>query len=310
MIRVAETPLSVTALTHPGMSGKQNEDRFAVSAYRLGRRDSTPSLFAVVSDGIGGHRAGEVAAEIAVEVLSQVIANSNGRAPLATLKQAIQAASQAISNQARDDTQRLGMGTTCACVWIIANRLYIAAVGDSRIYLLRGKALQQLTTDHTWIQEAVERGLLDPQDARRHPNMHVIRRYLGSTLPPSPDLRLRLHPDDTDDQAEANQGAPIETGDIVLLCTDGLTDLVSDEEIQSTLSTHEPAEAAQALIDLACERGGHDNITVVLIAVPPNYRSPKLEPRLRLWLTGAAMGAILLLVILILTFWALLQALP
>lgn len=310
MIRVAETPLNVTALTHPGMSGKQNEDRFAVSAYRLGRRDSTPSLFAVVSDGIGGHRAGEVAAEIAVEVLSQVIANSNGRAPLATLKQAVQAASQAISNQARDDTQRLGMGTTCACVWIIADRLYIAAVGDSRIYLLRGKSLQQLTTDHTWIQEAVERGLLDPQEARRHPNMHVIRRYLGSTLPPSPDLRLRLHPDDTDDQAEANQGAPIETGDIVLLCTDGLTDLVTDEEIQSILSGHEPAEAAQALIDLACERGGHDNITVVLIAVPPNYRSPKLDPRLRLWLTGAAMGAVLLLVILILTFWALLQALP
>ncbi|MEZ0397336.1 MAG: protein phosphatase 2C domain-containing protein [Anaerolineales bacterium] len=310
MIRVSETPFTVAALTHPGLSGKQNEDRFAVSAYRLGRRDATPSLFAVVSDGIGGHRAGEVAAEIAVEVLSQTVAASSGRTPLATLQEAVREASQAISNQARDDTQRLGMGTTCACVWIIANRLYTASVGDSRIYLLRGDSLQQLSTDHTWIQEAVERGLLDPEEARRHPNMHVIRRYLGSTLPPRPDLRLRLHPEDTDSQAEANQGAAIQAGDVFLLCTDGLTDLVTDDEIRVILSEQEPSAAAQALIDLACERGGHDNITVVLIAVPPHFRSPRMDPRLRLWLMGAGMGAILLALILIATFWALLQALP
>ncbi len=310
MIRVSETPFPVAALTHPGLSGKQNEDRFAVSAYRLGRRDSTPSLFAVVSDGIGGHRAGEVAAEIAVEVLSQTVAASSGRNPLATLRQAVEAASQAISSQARDDTQRLGMGTTCACVWIIANRLYTASVGDSRIYLLRGKSLQQLTTDHTWIQEALERGLIDPQDARHHPNMHVIRRYLGSTLPPRPDLRLRLRPEETDAQAEANQGAAIQAGDVFLLCTDGLTDLVTNEEIEAILSDHELEAAAQTLIDLACERGGHDNITVVLIAVPAHFRPPRLDPRLRLWLTGAAMGAILLVLILLVTFWALLQALP
>lgn len=310
MIRVPETPLHVTALTHPGLSGKQNEDRFAVSAYRLGRRDPTPSLFAVVSDGIGGHRAGEIAAEIAVETISQIAAASNGRRPLATLQEAIQAASQAIAEQGRDDTQRLGMGTTCACVWVIGDRLYTVSVGDSRIYLLRGKSLQQLTTDHTWIQEAIERGLLDPEDARRHPNMHVIRRYLGSTLPPRPDLRLRLHPDDSDAQAEANQGTRLEGGDMLLMCTDGLTDLVTNEEIQAILSDYEPPAAAQALIDLACERGGHDNITVVLIAVPPHFRPAQLSPRLRLWLTGAAMGVILLLVILLVTFWALLQALP
>lgn len=311
MIRSQHAHLPVVALTDPGLRGKNNEDRFGILALRQEEADSPPALLAVLADGIGGHRAGEVAAEMTVNLIAgYVLENGDKLPPPALLEEAITTASTTIYEQAQANRERKGMGATCACVYVLGDRLYTASVGDSRIYLLRGGAIHQLTTDHTWIQEALERGLIDPQDARHHPNMHVIRRYLGSTLPPRPDLRLRLRPDETDAQAEANQGAAIQAGDVFLLCTDGLTDLVTDEEIEAILSDHGLEAAAQTLIDLACQRGGHDNITVVLIAVPAHFRPPRLDSRLRLWLIGAAMGVILLTLILLVTFWALLQALP
>ncbi len=116
-----------------------------------------------------------------------MVAQSDARQPLETLDNAIQVTSDAIAAKAKDDTQRLGMGTTCACAWVIGNRLFTASVGDSRIYLLRNGSLMQLTVDHTWVQEAVERGILEPEDARNHPNVHVIRRYLGSSKTPQAD---------------------------------------------------------------------------------------------------------------------------
>jgi protein phosphatase len=292
MIRVYQSHLHVAVLTHPGMTGKQNEDRYGVSAYHLGPHDPTPAVFAVVSDGIGGHRAGEVAAEMAVEIISQTVAESGGRQPLQTLKQAVQAASEKIAGQARLDDQRRGMGTTCACAWVIADRLYTASVGDSRIYLLRGRSLRQVSVDHTWVQEAMERGLLEADQARTHPNLHVIRRYLGSAQPPRPDLRLRMEARESDSRAESNQGMRLQTGDAVLLCTDGLTDLVRDAEIEQILLAHELQEAAQMLVDLACRRGGHDNITVVLLSVPPEVGLQRLAREVHFWVLGALAGAL------------------
>jgi protein phosphatase len=235
---------------------------------------------------------------MAVEAISETVAESAGRQPLVTLKQAVQVASQKIADQARENTQRLGMGTTCACAWIVADRLYTVSVGDSRIYLLRGKSLRQVSTDHTWVQEAIERGLLDAEQARNHPNIHVIRRYLGSAQPPKPDLRLRLHPNETDMHAEGNQGLRLQTGDVLLLCTDGLTDLVEDVEIQEILLAHSLEGAVQALVDLACDRGGHDNITVVLLAAPPEIRLQRLARQIHLWVLGALTGALLLAIVL------------
>lgn len=269
MIRSERAHLHVAALTHPGLSGKNNEDRFAVSAYRLGSNNPTPSLFAIVSDGIGGHRAGEIAAEMAVNTISHTIAQSDGSQPLATLEQAIHAASQAVAAQAQADAGRQGMGATCACTWVIGNRLYTASVGDSRIYLLRDRKFRQITTDHTWIQEAMDKGILDVEQARNHPNIHVIRRYLGSAKSPQVDLRLHLRPGESDAQAEANQGLALHPGDMLLLCTDGLTDLVHNEEISRVMCQRGDLQTvAQSLIDLACVRGGHDNITVILLSVP------------------------------------------
>lgn len=269
MIRTQRAHVHVAALSHPGMTGKNNEDRFAVVSHALGKDDPTPSLFAVLSDGIGGHRSGEVAAELAVNHISEVISNSNGRDPLAILEEAIHTASDAIAHHSASDDEHHGMGATCACVWIVADKLYIAFVGDSRIYLLRGGKIQQLTIDHTWVQEAVEKQIIKPEDVRGHPNVHVIRRYLGSVKLPEVDFRLKLSEGENSIQSSKNQGAPVQPEDILLLCSDGLTDMVYADEIQQIITESENLKsAAQKLVAKANERGGHDNITVILISIP------------------------------------------
>jgi serine/threonine protein phosphatase PrpC len=269
MIRTALAPLHVAAVTHPGMAGKQNEDRLAVSSYQVNQNDPTRSVFAIVSDGIGGHHAGEVAAELAVETISAMVSQSDARLPLEILDNAIQVTSEAIASKAKDNDQRLGMGTTCACAWVIDGKLFTASVGDSRIYLLRNGSLAQLTVDHTWVQEAVEKGLLNPGDVRNHPYVHVIRRYLGSPKTPQADIRMRLAADESDSLSRSHQGLCLLPGDLLLLCTDGLTDVVENAEIEPAVRGLELQSAAQALVDLACRRGGKDNITVVMLLVPP-----------------------------------------
>lgn len=268
MIPAKRAHFHVAASTHPGMKGKNNEDRYAVSAYMVNAREQVPSLMAIVSDGIGGHRAGEFASEMAVEIISKAIADSDASQPEATLQDAIITASEAIRKQATTDPTQKGMGATCACVWIIGVRLYTATVGDSRIYLIRNGSIRRLSTDHTWVQEAIDHGAITPEQGRRHPNAHVIRRYLGSQQPVIPDLRLRLTPGETDSQSQGNQGFQLMVGDHLIMCTDGLTDLVDDPEILSAISTMKQQQALDHLVNLANERGGHDNITVIDLFYP------------------------------------------
>jgi PPM family protein phosphatase len=303
MIRITDSHLHTAACTHPGVGGRENEDRFAVSSFRLSATDRTPSVFAIVSDGIGGHSAGEVAAEMAVETISRMVARSDGSEPLAILDRAIHAASDVIAAQAKDDTQRLGMGTTCACAWVVGIQLYIASVGDSRVYLLSNGSLRQLTTDHTWVQEAVEKGILKPQEAAKHPNVHVIRRYLGSSRPPQADVRLRLAKDESDTQARSNQGLLLSAGDILLLCTDGLTDILTDEEIEATVNGLEIQPAVDKLVSQACERGGKDNITVVMLRVPEGVKLPTGLSRFWKGALFALLGLILAALFLLAVGW-------
>jgi len=288
MIRTDRAHLNVATQTHAGMTGKNNEDRYAVTSYQLSESDPTPVLFAVVADGIGGHRAGEVAAELAVDHITQVIAESDASRPRKTLEKAIQEASDAIADHASSNPEQQGMGATCACVWVIGDQIYIASVGDSRIYLLRGGRIQQLTTDHTWIQEALEKNIITPEYARDHPNIHVIRRYLGSPEPPEVDFRMRLYDSEADTLAEGNQGMPLFPGDTLLLCSDGLTDLVWNDEIGEIIRTKGSLKAvAQGLVDTANQRGGHDNTTVVLITVPRDVKWTPAKKRNWLpWIIG------------------------
>src|SRR5512138_3835032 len=273
MIRIARSHLNVEAQTHAGMTGKNNEDRYAVASFVLDKDDRMPVLLAVLSDGIGGHRAGEVAAELAVNHMMQAVAHSDGRDTRKTIAEAVKEASEAIAAHSAANQNLKGMGATCATAWIIGDKLHTASVGDSRIYLMRGGRIQQLTVDHTWVQEAIEKGIITPEAARDHPNVHVIRRYLGSPTPPETDFRLKLFNDEGDQNAENNQGLQLLPNDTLLLCSDGLTDLVwNDEILEIVRSKSSLKEAARALIELANSRGGHDNITVVLISVPSDFK--------------------------------------
>jgi serine/threonine protein phosphatase PrpC len=268
MIIAEQAHMHIAAASHPGMKGKANEDRYSVTAYHISPEDQTPSVLAILADGIGGHRAGEVAAQLAIDNINKFIANSPTSQPTLVLRQALTHTNQLILNFAGANQSLAGMGTTCVCAWVIGEQLYAASVGDSRLYLQRGAQLMRLTTDHTWVQEALARGSLKPEQVKGHPNAHIIRRFLGSKHAIHPDLRLHLDPSESDAQAEANQGLRLLPGDRLLLCSDGLTDLVPDTEILGILRSYELDQSPLRLIELANQRGGHDNITVVTMQMP------------------------------------------
>ncbi|MFQ5922473.1 MAG: PP2C family protein-serine/threonine phosphatase [Anaerolineales bacterium] len=295
MIITDSSHLTVAALSHPGEAREINEDRYSVTYYTR-ESDQIPVTLAMVADGIGGHQAGEVAAQIAVDQISSAIAEASGEDPVAELSEAVVAAGQSISQSSMEDEARQGMGSTIATAMVAERRLYAVSVGDSRTYLVRSGTIQQISIDHTWVQEAINHGILTPEEARNHPNAHVLHRHLGGDRDPIPDARLRLSTDESDEASEANQGLRLTTHDQILLCSDGLTDLVEDREILEVLSEHAPEEAASALIDLARARGGHDNITLVIVEVP-DADTGRSRGCLRSGLLLAAGGLALLLLV-------------
>ncbi len=286
MKKTENSHLRIEAGSHQGMTGKQNEDRYGVAAFKTEGRRQKPAVLAVLCDGIGGHRAGEVAAEMGVTIISETVAGGDERHPLKTLTDAITQASAAIYAASLADQGRAGMGATCACAWVIGDKLYTANLGDSRIYLLRDDLLVQLSTDHTWIQEALDAGIISSEEGENHPNAHVIRRYLGSKDAPEPDFRMWFFDGEDDEAARANQGLQLRPNDLILLCSDGLTDLVSDDEIKAVLEKEDLADAPEILIGMANERGGHDNITIVLMKAPSSKAKLSGVSWKRRWLVG------------------------
>ena len=208
----------------------------------------TPPLFAV-ADGMGGHAAGEVASEIAVRVLSELAPeHPDGEA----LGRAIEEANRAVIQAAREGRGRQGMGTTMTAAMLEGERLVIAQVGDSRAYLLHQGKLQQLTRDHSLMADMIEAGQLTPEEARTHPQRSVITRALGSDA--------HLHPD----IYEIN----VETGDRLLICPDGLSGMIFDDQIENTLRrVQDPQRCASQLVNEAIAAGGHDNVTVIVADV-------------------------------------------
>lgn len=290
MINSQGAHLDIAAASHPGMAGKKNEDRYGVSASLTGVKGDIPAVLAVLCDGIGGHRAGEVAAQMGVNLITEEVTASDGSQPLKTLEKAIKRANHAIYQASLSDQGRKGMGATCACAWVIGDRLFTANLGDSRIYLIREGHILQLSTDHTWLQEAFDAGIINEAQGELHPNAHVIRRYLGSPKAPRPDFRLWFFEGEEDAEALDNQGLRLEVGDILLVCSDGLTDLVTDAEILAVVNSNTLAAAPEVLVDLANARGGHDNITVVLMGIPANPVAKVTPQRRRRWLVGCLIG--------------------
>ncbi|MBI9049956.1 MAG: serine/threonine-protein phosphatase [Anaerolineaceae bacterium] len=269
MKRIQESAFPVIARSHPGSTGKNNEDRFAVSAYQSERHPHIPVLVAVISDGIGGHRGGEIASEMSVNHVTQFLAQGDIHTPLKSLCESIKFASNKIFQDAESENGIRGMGATVAATWIIGKRLYTSHVGDSRIYLIRDHHIHQLSLDHSWVQEAIDLGIIEESEAKRHPNAHVIRRYLGSPQPPDVDQRLFYIDHQPDNIALQNQGFPLLPDDRILLTTDGITDLIVNNELLDLFENGDIEEAVSRTIDLANQRGGYDNLSIIAIEIPP-----------------------------------------
>ena len=214
----------------------------------------------LVADGMGGHQAGEVASQAAVE---QAIGHYYGDLThdvATSLVRAFHAANLQIHAQAQEDTSRSGMGTTLVAAVILGRRVYVASVGDSRAYLINQRVINQITEDHSWVEEQVRAGLLTPEQARRHPQRNLVTRALGS----KPVIEVDLF--------EGEIGA----GDTLLLCSDGLTGRVQDQEIATIVRGNSPQEAARRLVALANERGGNDNITVLIVSAQEQGATMKM----------------------------------
>lgn len=250
--------LSVQAfgLTDVGRQRQHNEDTFLVQ---------TDANLYLVADGMGGHAAGEIASKIAAETISEFIAHSkedDGTWPHAyderyrrstnRLVTALRLANTRVLEAMRKDQRLRGMGTTVVASLIDGDLASIAHVGDSRAYLVRDGKMSRITNDHSWVFEQVQAGMLTEAEAEKHPLRNVITRALGGALTVVP---------------EATEYA-LKRGDTFLLCSDGLTGMVPEEEILRIVTKHaELQEACKELIDYANARGGYDNVTAVMMKV-------------------------------------------
>ena len=302
MIPTNEPHVLVAASTHPGEVRDHTEDRYLTYSFQMDD-GSTPGLLAVVADGVGGHKAGEIAAQITTDTIQTSLSAANLRNPQEDLREAILEAGREVASLSQQETQYAGMGTTVAVALLIQNMLFTATIGDSRIYLLRSGKLRQISIDHTWIHEALKHNLISPEEARNHPNAHVIQKAIGNPTPPEPDFRLQLSDSETDEQSNANQGMKLQPGDQLLLCSDGLTDLVERAEIQNALIEQDPEDAVEALTSLSRARGGHDNITIVTFKMPGDNH-PKSGSGLKLLVAAFAGSVLLMMLITALSFAA------
>jgi serine/threonine protein phosphatase PrpC len=239
--------LSGAMLSDVGLVRSHNEDSvsFVVPPERVGT--PTGDSLLLVADGMGGHAAGDVASALAAEVVRRVYFELKGSVP-ALLSAAFQAAHKAIVNYAQDHPDCAGMGTTCTALAMRGNTAWLAHVGDSRAYLLRGSKLTQISEDQTLVRKLVKDGALTEEQAKQSDINNVLVQALGA----QPDLKPQL----------TAEGFSLTPGDVLILCSDGLHGLVADEKIAEIAQTMQPLDACQQLIQEALAAGGHDNVSV------------------------------------------------
>jgi PPM family protein phosphatase len=256
--------LQVASSTDPGLLRHFNEDSVAVNS-GLG--------LMVLADGMGGYQGAEMASALATSTITADLAQAKSADRITAVRNAIAAANGAILKAARRDPRYHGMGTTLVLVWFVEDRVVIAHIGDSRAYRLRGGRLEQLTVDHALLQEALAAGQISQDEARISRSRHLVTRALGVTEQVSPDLS----------EQEA------QPGDIYLLCSDGLHDLVDQADIELTLNSagaNLPL-AAKILVHMANDKGGYDNTSVILgkVQVRQGWRESILN-----WMRGRRGG--------------------
>ncbi len=257
--------LEIFSETHPGMVRSHNEDSVACE----------PACgLVVLADGMGGYNAGEVASGIAVSVVVtevsyrlkyanpvERVAKDGEDLGVSLLRENIQKANASIFHAAQSQPQYAGMGTTIVTGLFYDNRVAVGHVGDSRMYRLRGEVLETITRDHSLLQEQIDSGMLSVEDARLSKNKNLVTRAVGIDAEMQPEIHVH----------------DVLVGDIYLLCSDGLNDMVEDVDIQSTLCTlqNNLPLAANRLIQMANDNGGRDNVSVILVRVKRTFAVPR-----------------------------------
>lgn len=233
------------SITDTGVLRSMNQDYYFSSDTPIG---NLPNLY-IVCDGMGGHKAGEYASRYTVERMVAHVSRSRLENPVRILRDAIQKANEILVIESKEDEEKQGMGTTVVAATIIDHRLYVANVGDSRLYVI-GEKIEQITKDHSYVEEMVRLGKVERDEARTHEKKNVITRAVGAME----EIKIDIFEVDLKDK------------DVVLLCTDGLTNMVTDEKIfQIVLSSIHTERIAQLLVEEANKNGGKDNITAVVL---------------------------------------------
>jgi serine/threonine protein phosphatase PrpC len=258
--------LEFASLTDAGMVRSHNEDNHATDVL---------AGFAILADGMGGYNAGEVASELAVAQLSARLRAPDGDvAPAERLRLLVEQANAAIHYMARTRAHCAGMGATLVVALFRPGAVIVAHVGDSRLYRLRGERFEALTRDHSVLQEQLDGGLITPEEARMSQNKNLVTRALG--VEAAVAVAVAVH--------------ATQPGDVYLLCSDGLNDMVGDDAIEQVLRDHPGDLAAGAfdLVGLANRNGGRDNVTVILARVLAESPEPGVLARLSGWIKPAA----------------------
>lgn len=261
------------ALTDVGCERTLNEDRYASI-------HSPSGTTWLVCDGMGGTTGGDLAAQLAIDAIHRELQGQSPRPPAVSIKSALLEANRIVVLR-RQNQAFAQMGTTATAVQLLGSEIVIANVGDSRAYLIRDGAIRQLTVDHTYVQELVEKGELKEEEALSHPQAHILTRCLGAEPGIEIDLTQYWITPSTSEVRSSR-------ADVLLLCSDGLYSLVEDGEIASIVESCPPTEACEQLVALAKERGGFDNITIAIIPLhgelsfepPSGYSSERMLQRL------------------------------
>lgn len=238
--------MDYSVVTDIGRGRTQNQDAMFATDEPIG---ALPNLF-IVADGMGGHRAGAYASQQAIAVIRENVASETDAQTISIINQGITAANNRIYEEAAADPEKYGMGTTVVVASIRDAHLCVANVGDSRLYVFRDGCLHQLTRDHSVVEELVRKGEMTRETARNHPKRNLITRAVGAEA----DVKVDFF-DET-----------LKSGDLVLMCTDGLTSMVEETAIEEVLADPTPlSQKAGSLVDMANDAGGKDNITVIII---------------------------------------------
>ena len=236
------------SITDTGRTRNSNQDSVFCEENAVG---VFPNLF-LVADGMGGHNAGDLASRTCVETFVERLKESKKRTPVGAMEDAVEYANRAIMEKATEDVHFKGMGTTLVGMMIEDDNAYIINIGDSRLYQIRD-GIRQITTDHSLVEEMVLSGEIGKDQMRTHPNKNIITRALGTSPKPKPDCFE----------------VKVASGDVYLLCSDGLSNMVDDKEIERIITEEdsELSDIGKKLIDAANEAGGKDNISAVLIRI-------------------------------------------